>query len=124
MEVHLQLFLIHATDGGARSTSRSILYPPLGKRPLYSLNKRLRGPQSPSGRFGEDKNVLVLLGFEQLIVNPVAQPWVGTPMVLPNGMRSVNKRRVCLAYSSEKKSHSRRCHAVKCKSLVTGVGAS
>ena len=45
-------------------------------------------------------------------------PAMGMRMMLPNGMRSVNNRRVCLAYIPENKSHSHRCHAVKCKSLL------
>jgi len=34
------------------------------KEPRYPLKRRLGGPQSRSGHFGEEKNLLFLLGFE------------------------------------------------------------
>jgi hypothetical protein len=37
----------------------------LGKEPLqYPLNSKLGGPQSQSGCFGEEKNILLLLASE------------------------------------------------------------
>ena len=41
--------------------------------PSVSLNKWLSEPHSRSGRFGEDKNSFILLGFELRAVQPVAQ---------------------------------------------------
>jgi hypothetical protein len=37
-----------------------------GKMPRCSLNRGLDGPQSHSGRFGEDKNLLLVLVIELL----------------------------------------------------------
>ena len=37
---------------------------PRERGPRYSLNRGLGGPQSRSGNFGEDKNLLTLPGFE------------------------------------------------------------
>jgi len=56
MEVSGQL---HAPD---RFTSR--------KEPRYPLNRRLGGPQSRYGRFGEKTNFLHMLGFEPRFVQP------------------------------------------------------
>jgi hypothetical protein len=39
----------------------------------YPLDKRLRGPQSQSGRGGEEKNFQPLPGLEPPIIQPVAQ---------------------------------------------------
>jgi len=48
-------FLISALDGGEWSDSRSGRFI-LGKSPWYPLDRRLDGPQSCSGRGGEEKN--------------------------------------------------------------------
>jgi hypothetical protein len=37
---------------------------PVGRRYRYPLNRRLDGPQNLCGRFGEEKNLLPLPGFE------------------------------------------------------------
>jgi hypothetical protein len=37
------------------------------------MDRRLGGPQSRSGRGGEEKNSHALLGLELLIIQPVAQ---------------------------------------------------
>jgi hypothetical protein len=44
-----------------------------GKSPWYPLDRRLGGPQSWSGRGGEEKNSQPLLGLESLIIQPMAQ---------------------------------------------------
>jgi hypothetical protein len=44
-----------------------------GKNPGYSLDRRLGGPQSRSGRGGEEKSSQPLPGLEPLIIQPVAQ---------------------------------------------------
>jgi hypothetical protein len=46
---------------------------PQGKSPRYPLNRRLGGPQSRSGRGGEEKNSQPLPGFEAPIIQPVAR---------------------------------------------------
>jgi hypothetical protein len=37
----------------------------------YPINRRLAGPKNQSERFGERKNLLVLLGIEVRIVQPI-----------------------------------------------------
>jgi hypothetical protein len=53
---------------------------PQGKNPWYSLGRRLSGPQSRSGRGGEEKNFQSLTGLELPIIQPVAYttelPWL------------------------------------------------
>jgi len=44
-----------------------------GKIPWYPLYRRLGGPQSRSGRGGEEKNSQLLPGLEPPIIQPVAQ---------------------------------------------------
>jgi hypothetical protein len=46
---------------------------PQGKEPLVSMDRRLGGPQSRSGRGGEQKNSQPLPGLESPIIQPVAQ---------------------------------------------------
>jgi hypothetical protein len=46
---------------------------PCGKSPWYALYRRLGGPQSWSGRYGEDKN-LALAGNQTPADQPVAIP--------------------------------------------------
>jgi len=46
---------------------------PQGKIPLDPLDRRLSGPQSLSGRGGEEKNSQPLPGLEPPIIQPVAQ---------------------------------------------------
>jgi hypothetical protein len=48
--------LTSALDGGEWSASLSGHFTPQGKRPWYTLCRRLGGPQSRSGRGGEEKN--------------------------------------------------------------------
>jgi len=45
-----------------------------GKSPWYPLDRRLGGPQSQSGRDGEEKNSQLLPGLEPPIIQPVAIP--------------------------------------------------
>jgi len=42
------------------------------KGPLYPVNRRLGGPHSRSGPFGEETNLLSLPGFEPGIVQSIA----------------------------------------------------
>jgi hypothetical protein len=43
------------------------------KNPCYQLDRRLGGPQSRSGRGGEEKNSQLLPGLELSIIQPIAQ---------------------------------------------------
>jgi hypothetical protein len=49
-----------------------LLYPQ-GEIPWYPLDRRLGGPQSWSGRGGEEKNPQLLLELKSHIIQPVAQ---------------------------------------------------
>jgi hypothetical protein len=44
-----------------------------GKSPLYTLDKRLGGPDSRSGRGGAERNSQPLPGLELPIIQPVVQ---------------------------------------------------
>jgi hypothetical protein len=44
--------------------------PTLGKEPQYSLNRKIVWTQSWSGKFGKEKNLLPLLGFEPQFILP------------------------------------------------------
>ena len=55
VEVWLHSIVTSAVDGGEWFTSRFVRFTP-GKEPRYSLNRRLGGPKSRSGRFEEGKN--------------------------------------------------------------------
>jgi hypothetical protein len=46
---------------------------PYGKRPWYALDRRLGGPQTRSGRGGEDKNSQHLPVLEHRIIQSVVQ---------------------------------------------------
>jgi hypothetical protein len=46
---------------------------PQGRSPWYPLDRKLGGPQSRSGRGGEEKNSQPLPGLEPPIIQPVAQ---------------------------------------------------
>jgi hypothetical protein len=46
---------------------------PQGKSPWYPLDRRLGGPQSRSGRGGEEKNSQLLPGLELPIIQLVTQ---------------------------------------------------
>jgi len=63
--------LILELDGNEWLISRSGRFT-LRKESRYPLNRRLGGPQSHSGRFGEEKYLLPLPGFDSRIVQTVA----------------------------------------------------
>jgi hypothetical protein len=46
---------------------------PQAKSSWYPLDRRLRGPQSRSGRGGDEENSRPLLGIERPIIKPIAQ---------------------------------------------------
>ena len=72
VEVMLQLFLTSTLVGGEGSASWPDYFTTWGKSPLCSLNTRLGGPQSQSGHFGGERNLLPMLGFEPWIVQRIA----------------------------------------------------
>jgi hypothetical protein len=55
-----------------------------GKEPLVPLDRRLVGPQSRSGRSGEEKNSQPLPGIEPPIIQPVAQRYTTELSWFPN----------------------------------------
>jgi hypothetical protein len=56
--------LTSALVGGEWSASRSGRFTLQGKSPLYPLDRRLGGPQSRTGRGGEEKNSQIPPGIE------------------------------------------------------------
>jgi len=71
VEIHLRSFLPLALDGGNWSTARSGCFFP-EKKPWKPLSSWLIGPHSRFGRFGEEKNILLLRKYEPRIIQPVA----------------------------------------------------
>jgi hypothetical protein len=67
----MKTFLISTLDGSGQLHAPAAL--PTGERaPLYTLDRRLGGPQSRSGRRGEEKN-LSSAGIRIPAVQPVAR---------------------------------------------------
>jgi hypothetical protein len=73
VEVQLHLILTSALDGGEWSASRPRQLYLQGKSLWYTLDRRLDGPQSRSGRGGEEKNFQPLPGLEPPIIQAIAQ---------------------------------------------------
>jgi hypothetical protein len=65
--------LTTAINGGEWSASRPCRFYPQGKSPRYPLDRRLGGPQSRSGRGGEEKNSQPLPELEPSIIKPITQ---------------------------------------------------
>jgi hypothetical protein len=57
---------------------------PQGKSPRYPLDRRLGGPQSRSGRSGEEKNSKPLPGLEPPVIQPVVQLYTAELSQLPS----------------------------------------
>jgi hypothetical protein len=55
VDVQIHIFLTSALIGGKWSASRIGRFTPRGNSPRYPLDRRLGGPQSRSGRRGEEK---------------------------------------------------------------------
>jgi hypothetical protein len=70
--VWLHAFLTSALDGGELLVSRPGCFTPWGKSLCFSLDRRLAGSQSRSGRGGEEKNSQPLPGLEPQIIQPLA----------------------------------------------------
>jgi hypothetical protein len=67
----LHSFLVWTLGGGERLTSHPGRFTP-DKGPWYAFYRSLGGPRTRSGRFGEEKTFLPLLGFEPETAQPVA----------------------------------------------------
>jgi hypothetical protein len=65
-----------ALDGVSGQLEAPAALPP-GKELHCPLNRRLGGPQSRSGRFGEAKNLLPLSGIEP-VTEPAERLWLPT----------------------------------------------
>jgi len=64
VEVQFLSLLTLALDGGVWKTAHTTDFLPGKEHLLYSWSRRLAGPQSQSGRFGEETNLLFLSGIE------------------------------------------------------------
>jgi hypothetical protein len=73
ISLHIRNMSLRSQDGGEWSASRPRPLYLQGKSPWYSLDRRLGGPQSRSGRGGEEKNSQPLPGLEPPIIQPIAQ---------------------------------------------------
>jgi hypothetical protein len=63
---------------------------PQGKRLWYPLDRRLGGPQSRSGRGGEEKNSQPLPRLEPPIIQPAAQRYTTELSRHPNSTNMAN----------------------------------
>jgi hypothetical protein len=63
VDVWIHMFLTSALAGGVVTDSRPGRFTPRGKNTRYLLDRRLGGPQSRSGRRGEEK-ILDLTGTQ------------------------------------------------------------
>jgi hypothetical protein len=62
--------ILHLGSPSGQLHAMAILLP--GKKPLqYPLNSKLGGPQNQSGRFGEEKHLLLLPASEAWLIQPV-----------------------------------------------------
>jgi hypothetical protein len=77
-------FLTAAVDGGQRSASPSDLVTP-GNEPRYPLSRMLGGQQSRSGRYGEEKNIFPLPGFETWTVEPLVRSLYTLRILITHG---------------------------------------
>jgi len=66
VEVQLHPFLTLALEEVSQQLNPSGCFTPR-EQPWYLLNRRLDGPQSQSGHFREDRNLLPLPGIEPRI---------------------------------------------------------
>jgi hypothetical protein len=77
-------------------TPRSLY--PQGKSPWYPLDRRLDGPQSRSGRGGEEENSLRLPALEPPIIQTVAQRYT-TELPQANGVQKTERNASALVYT-------------------------
>jgi hypothetical protein len=95
------LILISVLDGCEWSTSRLCRFTP-GKEPGYPFNGRLFGSQSRSGRFGKEKNLLLLSGLNQNAIDLysrgtgfLSRPWYRVPWGF-HGFRQCLQANACM----------------------------
>jgi hypothetical protein len=87
---------------------------PQGKIPWYPFDKRLSGPQSRSGRGGEEKNSQPPQGFKLPIIQPIAQRYTAElsrllTILVTKNFESVHRH---AAYITEKDAYSQTLPAV------------
>jgi hypothetical protein len=75
--IHMKEWKLHsfwaaALDEGEWSASHCGCFTTM-KEPWYSLNRQLGGPQSWSACFGEEKNLLPLMGSDHKLLSPWAR---------------------------------------------------
>lgn len=64
--------MLHSLLASALGDLRGWIHQMIAIRPQYHLNRKLRGPQSQSQRFGKEKNLFPLPGIEpQSVGRPV-----------------------------------------------------
>jgi hypothetical protein len=68
--IQVEAFLTSVLSGSEWSASRPSYFTPRGKKPRYPLDRRLGMPQNRSGRGGEEKISLFLLGIEPRSSSP------------------------------------------------------
>jgi hypothetical protein len=91
VDVKSHVFLTPALVGGEWSASLLCRFYPRGKSPRYPLAKRLSGPQSRSGRYGEVK-ILDSTGTRISTSRTSCQWSVAIPTALP---RLIESRKKC-----------------------------
>jgi hypothetical protein len=69
-------FSTSTVDEGDWSASRFGRFTPQEKSPRYPLDRRLGGPRSRTGSYGEEKNLLPLLGIEPRLLGRPARSLV------------------------------------------------
>ena len=74
VEVQLHSFFTSALNGSGQPYTPAPATLPPGKQPRHPLNQMLDWPQSQSGDFGEEKNLLSLSRFKPRINQSMAQP--------------------------------------------------
>jgi hypothetical protein len=79
VDVQFHAFLTSVPDGRGWSVSRPDRFTP-GICPRYAINRRLAGPQSLFGHFGEEINLSPLPGIEPRTVQPVTWSLYAIPL--------------------------------------------
>jgi hypothetical protein len=87
VDVYIHIFLTSALTGNEWSASRPKPLYPRGNSPRYALDRRLGGPQSRSGRRGEEKilDPTWTLTLNPSIVQPIASRY--TDYTIPSPIK-------------------------------------